>query len=324
MNNPVVSVVMITYGHEKHIDQAIDGVLMQQTKFRVELIIANDHSPDNTDTIVRKYIDENPNKKLIKYFNHTRNLGMMPNVIFALNQSSGKYTAFCEGDDYWIDPLKLQKQVDFLEKNPDYGLVHADCNFFYENTGKWEYNANRCLIDLNKHYDKEVLFNKLINGTYKIRTATVLLRRDLLNKIEPKEFQFLMGDTPLWLMLSQITSFKYINEVFSVYRIRAESASRSVNKSKQLQFQLSMVEVRIYYSLKYGFPLSESLTKKYNEALIKYLLYVPGYRYIYPPITPNAYQRFELNQIRKGLFLWLFKGTYLTTSLFKRALRRIF
>ena len=113
----MVSVVMITYGHENYIEQAIKGVLMQECDFQYELIIANDCSPDNTDRIVQKIIDNTNNADRIKYVRHTVNKGMTANFLWTLQQASGKYIAICEGDDYWTDPLKLQKQVDLLEVN---------------------------------------------------------------------------------------------------------------------------------------------------------------------------------------------------------------
>lgn len=119
---PKISVCMITYGHENYILQAIEGVLMQECNFEIELIIANDCSPDNTDLVVKDILAHHPKKSWIKYFNHKKNLGMMPNFLFALDQCSGNYIAVCEGDDYWTDPLKLQRQVDFLEANKEYTI----------------------------------------------------------------------------------------------------------------------------------------------------------------------------------------------------------
>ena len=128
--NIMVSICCITYNHENFIRDAIEGFLMQQTNFDYEIIIANDCSPDNTDSFVKKYINNHPKGKLIKYFRHDKNIGVMPNFIFALKQCTGKYIALCEGDDYWTDPYKLQKQVDFLEANLDYTICfHLVENF---------------------------------------------------------------------------------------------------------------------------------------------------------------------------------------------------
>lgn len=118
----MVSVCMITYGHEMFIRQAIEGVLMQQCAFEVEFIISNDCSPDGTDDVIKNTINAHPNGSWVNYIKHKKNLGMMPNFLDTLQNARGKYVALCEGDDYWTDPLKLQKQVDFLELNPNYSI----------------------------------------------------------------------------------------------------------------------------------------------------------------------------------------------------------
>src|SRR5258706_16274760 len=100
-DSPIVSVCMITYAHEVFIAQAIHGVLQQETDFQIELIIAEDASPDNTEKIVAGIIKSHPKGNCIKYFRHPRNLGMRLNFIWALQKCSGKYVALCEGDDYW-------------------------------------------------------------------------------------------------------------------------------------------------------------------------------------------------------------------------------
>lgn len=123
---PLVSVVMITYQHEHYIIEAIRGILMQEYIGPIELIIANDKSPDQTNSIIENYFHENeiPKNVTVRYTSHEINKGMMENFAWALSQAQGKYIAICEGDDYWIDPQKLQKQVDFLEKNEDY-IIHS-------------------------------------------------------------------------------------------------------------------------------------------------------------------------------------------------------
>ena len=122
MNLPLVSVIMITYGHEKYIKQAIEGVFLQKTKFIIELIISNDYSPDLTDTIVKDTIKNTPDNIVVRYTCHSQNMGMIKNSLWTLSQAKGKYLAICDGDDYWINENKLQTQVDFLEQNPDFSI----------------------------------------------------------------------------------------------------------------------------------------------------------------------------------------------------------
>ena len=119
-----VSVSMPTYGQENYILDAIKGVVSQQYDGEIEFIISNDNSPDQTDEIIENYLKNTdiPNNISIKYIKHENNIGAIPNFAWTLQQSSGKYIAICEGDDYWTDPLKLQKQVDFLEENEEYTM----------------------------------------------------------------------------------------------------------------------------------------------------------------------------------------------------------
>ena len=133
-----VSVIMITYKHEQFIAKAIEGVLMQKCDFEVELIIADDCSPDKTEEKVFQIIKNHPKNSWIKYTKHKTNKGMISNFNWALNQCKGKYIALCEGDDYWTDPLKLQKQVDFLEANEEYSACGHTAKVLYENTGREE------------------------------------------------------------------------------------------------------------------------------------------------------------------------------------------
>ena len=162
--NLKVSVCMITYGHEKYIREAIEGVLMQECDFEVELILANDCSPDQTNKIIQDVLENHPKKSWIKYFLHQKNIGMTPNFIFALGQCSGDYIAMCEGDDYWTDPFKLQKQVDFLEGNEEATGCFHHASFVNEKgkiinevynpqISNFEfYNQEQCLTILGSSY----------------------------------------------------------------------------------------------------------------------------------------------------------------------------
>ena len=115
--NPTVSISCITYNHEKYIKDAITGFLMQKTDFPIEIVISDDCSTDSTLSIVQDYCRSHPDQ--IRLMANERNIGVVPKFSQAIGACKGKYIALCEGDDYWIDPLKLQKQVDFLEAHPE-------------------------------------------------------------------------------------------------------------------------------------------------------------------------------------------------------------
>lgn len=125
MKSPLLSVVIITYNHESFIAQTIEGVLMQQVNFPIELIIAEDCSTDNTRKICEEYAKEYP--EIIRLITTQNNVGAIKNEHRAMIATKGKYLAFCEGDDYWTDPLKLQKQVDFMELHPEYSVTFHRC-----------------------------------------------------------------------------------------------------------------------------------------------------------------------------------------------------
>src|SRR5690606_34031006 len=115
---PIVSVIVATYNHENYIKQCLDGILMQQTTFDFEIILKEDCSTDNTREIVKQYQKKFPNK--IRLWLTNENLYSKKIKLSGYNYTDSKYIALCEGDDYWTDPLKLQKQVEFLENNLDY------------------------------------------------------------------------------------------------------------------------------------------------------------------------------------------------------------
>ena len=132
-NFPMISVVMITYNHEDFIEQAINSILDQRGEFSMELIIADDLSPDKTESIVSGIMDTYTGTTHIRYYRHKKNLGFQKNFKFALEQARGKYIALCEGDDYWVDSTKLEKQLEFLETNKEHVLCATKSYVLKEN-----------------------------------------------------------------------------------------------------------------------------------------------------------------------------------------------
>lgn len=207
---PKVSVCMITYGHEKYIREAIEGVLMQEYDFEVELIIANDCSPDKTDDVIHNILENHPQATWIKYVKHDTNIGMMANFIFAMQECKGKYIALCEGDDYWTDPLKLQKQVDFLEANPDYVLCFHPVSILKTNGDI----VDDFVTKVPDNYESIETLARL--GNY-IHTPSVVFRNII--KEFPFEFsQSPIGDYFLYMMLAEHGKLKCLEDNMAVYR----------------------------------------------------------------------------------------------------------
>jgi len=209
-NHPVVSICMVTYGHENFIAEAINGVLMQECDFDYELVIGNDDSPDGTDEIVGHIIQNHPNGHRINYHKHQQNKGMMMNFSFILNQCRGRYIALCDGDDYWTDPKKLQKQVNFLENNPDHVLcfhkaeiLHPDGSFSADSIAK-----------LPENYEN--LETLLQYGNY-IHTPSVVFR-NVLENYPDEFFRSPIGDYFLYVLLAEKGKLNRLTDVMCVYR----------------------------------------------------------------------------------------------------------
>lgn len=245
---------MITYKHEAYIKEAIEGVLMQETNFDYELILSDDCSPDATEKIVREVIDSHPKGNKIKYFRHEKNLGMQNNSRFAFQKCSGKYVAICEGDDYWIDPYKLQKQVDFLEKNNDYGLVATDFSIFYQSTEKIEDSL------FKKQPAKFPIYTSLeefLLAAGYMAPCTWLVRKEFLPLIETK---YIDGSFPWLLDVFAKSKVHVILDNTTVYRYLAESASHSKNRKKIYKLASGILDIQLSYIKKYN--LSEDLKLK--------------------------------------------------------------
>lgn len=266
----VVSVLMITYNHECYIKQAIESVLNQKCNFRIELIIGEDCSEDNTKQICMEYISKYPEINLLT---SEINLGAIPNFIRTLDACNGKYIAICEGDDYWTDSYKLQKQVDYLESNPDYGLVHGDVNHLYQETGELSNAYNK--TNNIKIPQGEIFEDLMIPGHF-IKTMTVCFRRELIEKHYLKDNEIMskdwrMVDISIWLALSYHTKFYYFNEVFATYRLLPESMSRSKNIIKQHKFNLLVYDIRFYFADKFNCinQLKYTITIFYYRMLLR-------------------------------------------------------
>ena len=133
---PLVSVCMTTYNHEAYLAQAIESVLAQQTSFGVELVLGDDCSTDSTAAICREYAAKYPGR--VRFVTGQRNVGWRANYRRTFEACRGKYVAYCDGDDWWSDPRKLQMQADLLESDPSCGMCYTRASNYYQNTGLTE------------------------------------------------------------------------------------------------------------------------------------------------------------------------------------------
>tara|TARA_R110002051_G_scaffold64139_2_gene116796 strand:+ start:42819 stop:43820 length:1002 start_codon:yes stop_codon:yes gene_type:complete len=231
-----VSVIMTTYGQDKFIAQAINGVLLQECDFNIEVIVADDNSPDNTENVVKSLVENHPKKDWVKYTKHKVNKGMMVNGMWALNQCLGKYIALCEGDDYWTDPLKLQKQVDFLEANEEYGLVFTDFDIYYDESKVYRRN-----IFKNKLMPLYYTFEEHLLHAGFLAPCTWLCRKELVPHIKSD----CVDGSYFWMLHVMTNSkIKFLNDTTTVYRVLNESASRSNSLQKRFDFSFGVFEIQ--------------------------------------------------------------------------------
>lgn len=239
---PLLAIRCLTYNHEPYIRQCLEGFVMQKTDFSFIAIVHDDASTDNTADIIREYAEKYPD--IIKpiyetenqYSKHDGSLGRIMNAAIPENV---KYVAMCEGDDYWTDPLKLQKQVDFLESNPEFGMVYGKVHTWLQEENKF-----------GKSFGKKAhTFEELVRYNT-IPTLTVVLKYNLqqqyLDEIDPVTKNWKMGDYPMWLYISKVSKIGFIDEYLGTYRINTVSASHFKDRIGRLKFQMSALEIAAY------------------------------------------------------------------------------
>jgi len=211
---PMVSVCTIAYNVAPFIRDTIEGVLKQNVNFDMEYVISEDASTDDTAAIIREYAEKYPN--LIRFIENPKNLGMNPNFMQALLACRGKYVALVDGDDYWIDPEKLQTQVDFLESHPECAFCGTATNIYYQEKNEFvpghpELPENDGSI---RYFDVADLYNLWL---FWIPTHSLLMRNEYV-ELPPWYVNSVYFDRALRLILAMHGKAAYINKTMCVYR----------------------------------------------------------------------------------------------------------
>jgi glycosyltransferase involved in cell wall biosynthesis len=209
-NKLKLSVCTITYNHEKYIHETIKSIINQKTDFDFELIIGEDFSSDNTKMICLEYAEKYP--KLIKLMNSEKNIGVVPNFIRTIKSCSGKYIALCEGDDYWTDPFKLQKQVDFLDANPNYVCC------FHNTEEITEGGSIPSFLYCDKNQKTINTINDLAYRNF-IPTCSVVFRNRLFDEFPDWFMNMSIGDWILHIFNAQYGKIYYMPEIMGVHRL---------------------------------------------------------------------------------------------------------
>jgi glycosyltransferase involved in cell wall biosynthesis len=221
---------MLTYNQEQFIAQTIESILMQKTSFQYQLVIGEDASTDRTLEICEKYQKVRPDA--VKILRAEKNMGLIRNFMRTLKECDGAFIAICDGDDYWTDPLKLQKQVDFLEQHPDYKIVYT--------------LKTNLLADGSFGKSSQVImpqttgFEDLVMDNY-IPSVTVLFRNKTLTNSPPEWIvNFPYGDWPLYLWtLVDGGKIWFMDEVTAVYRTEI-GASFALRKRLSDEYKVNL------------------------------------------------------------------------------------
>jgi len=267
----MVSINCITYNHEKYIADAIESFLMQKTDFNFEILIHDDASTDRTPEIIKEYQEKYPDiVKPIYQKENQYSKGIKMCYEFNNKRAKGKYIAVCEGDDYWTDPYKLQKQIDFMESHEDCTLCFHNAEVVKTNGEKigklhvpWSVHNSRYYYGKNTIYEAGEM--ALLDF---IPTASLVYPKHLMNNPPDWYMSSIVGDAPLRLILTSYGYAYYIDEVMSAYRTGVEGSStdRAKIENKDVSKQIYRLRRHIdiidnfdkYTKYKYSNQLDEA------------------------------------------------------------------
>ena len=254
----LISVCMITYNHEFFIEQAIEGVLNQSGDFELEIIVADDFSPDRTFEIVNSYIKNHPKGGSIQYFRHKKNFGMEKNFIWALSKCKGELVALCEGDDYWINKNHLENQISIFKKAPYILMSGAITNIIKKENNEWVTVGINPLVSFERF--KNIGISEFLKGKFYPSTVSRVYKNSII-----KDFVIEFNDSNLvceWLLslyclhksFSNLDSIGFGNYVCGIYR----QSDIGVWHSKSIAFKVkSDYEViKFAFKSKWNLPIT--------------------------------------------------------------------
>jgi glycosyltransferase involved in cell wall biosynthesis len=270
-DSPLVSVICTVYNHENYLAQTLESFLYQITSFKFEIIVHDDASSDKSVQILKKYKEKYPDifnvifQKENQYSKKEKNI--WTDIMFPL--AKGKYIAICEGDDYWIDPFKLQKQVDVLEKNLDISLCFH--NAFIEHLDQPGKVSSYPINSIETIFKTKDLFSK----RWFIPTASIIFRSDKLPKNYPDwAKKSLAGDMALLLLLSKEGYMYGIKSFMSVYRLGTPSSITTIYKKNSLMLLKKFV---LMLEESNNSTFNKIYTKEVNIRKIRFFLSVIKY-----------------------------------------------
>ena len=252
---PLVSVCVTAYNHAPYIAQALESILAQRTSFGVEIVVGDDCSGDGTAEIVSHYVAQYPDR--VRLIAGERNVGMRANYRRVVEACRGEYVAMCDGDDYWCDEEKLQRQVEVLEKDKGVGLCYSRSRRFYEGVGEeWCYPRGEMYCDF-----RSLLFSNTVDNVSAIARRDLVLQYYL--EVRPEEHpEWLTDDQPMWLWVAAKSKVVALERVTAAHRLLAESQSQSQDYRKRIAFCDSLMDISIWMDKAVGDGSSVAALKR--------------------------------------------------------------
>ncbi|MCO5260553.1 MAG: glycosyltransferase [Crocinitomicaceae bacterium] len=232
-----LSVLLFTYNQEQYIHQAIDNILYQKVNFNYQVIIADDGSTDNTPSILNEYQQKHPDKILLL---ESKKNGIIENIFRMENSIQGEYIAILDGDDYWNYEYKLQSQIDFLDKHPDYIATFHDASIISSQNIEHNYFQSAKTYSQYYQYNETIYPSDLLTRLI-IPTGAVVFRKQGLTKVLTKKElidDFYSLDWKIYCLLISDSKFHYFNEVWSIYR----NHSKGISKNNKELFHFSHIK----------------------------------------------------------------------------------
>lgn len=251
-----LSVFVVTYNQEKYIRQCLDSILMQNVNFEYEVIIGEDCSTDSTPQICDEYVAKYP---FINVYHHPQNIGLVKNWEFVLNKCTGDYVAMIEGDDYWVDSDKLQKQVDWLDSHPDYVITSTNVNVICEG------GLNDAHIWFKPRHTGDVQIEEYINPGI-CHTTSVVMRNLTKNIVYPQWVYITDSYTFMWV--AKQGKAYHFEDKLSVYRRHTENCT-TMSSSNNISAMIKWAEQ--HKNMQKEFPELINLLQSYEESDLKYL-----------------------------------------------------
>lgn len=252
-----LSVCVVAYNHERYIEQALRGALMQQTDFDFEIVVGEDCSTDRTREILLALQREHPER--VRLLLRERNLGAQLNFIETWRACQGEYIAWLDGDDYWTSPAKLQRQVDFLEAHPQCAICFHKASVVYEDHPE----ANHLFPFEDP---PEISRIELLLETNPIATCSVVFRNHLFEALPDWFFDLKIGDWPLHMLNARHGDIGYLRDVMAAYRIHSGGAWSAIPQYQLTRNSVEMLElVNAHFDFEYDTILRGTIARAYDH-----------------------------------------------------------